>query len=283
MSTPSLVKLAPNMDMNTLVAALNTNFNQIQAESRRKVVTDDNGVDRILIGRKEGGNYAIKVSADGYDVDTATDGQLVMSSDWMMWKIINSGQTGTITPSVIRRAGTLSLTSVNIGYISDIVVPIDNLDLSLAYSQTFQNRLQVFVRDYSSKMDISTTGLWRDGSGNWLFVTYKYWIQPNTNCLVIRTIVRWMAGTVTITPTSQFIPSSNLYWEIANPTRSMPSGGGGVGPTTSNIIYYDGIKYTPSTNTWGTLYSTTIPVPDTDSYNAFTAGYEPAVQLASIL
>jgi len=284
MSVPSLVKLAPNMDMNTLVNALNTNFNQIQAESRRKVVTDENGVDRIVIGKLESGDYGIEVSDTGYDVDTASDDQKVMSSQWMMWKIINSGQTGTVASSSYRRSGTLSITSVNVGYVSDIIIPIENLDKFVGYGQTFTARLQVFVRDYSSKQDMNqgVAGIYRDSSGNWGVVIHKYWIIPNTNYLVLRTIFRWMSGTITITPRNQFVFSVNYYWEIANPTRSMPAGGGGSGPTTSNIVYYDACKYTPETNTWGTIYSASIQVPDTASYNTFTVGWEPSPAISFV-
>ncbi len=283
MSVPSLVKLAPNMDMNTLVAALNANFNQIQAESRRKVVTDESGVDRIVIGRLEGGDYGIEVSGEGYDVDTATDSQKVMSSQWMMWKIINSGQL-TLNLSTYRRSGTLTINSTNIGYVSDIFIPIKNLDLTAGYDQNFTNRLQVFVRDFSNKQDIARTGIYRDSSGNWALVTHRYFIYPNTNFLIIRTYFRWMSGTITLTPQTQAPPARglSLYWEIANPTRDMPTGGGSSGPTTSNYIYYDGIRYNPETNTWGTLYTETIPVPDTASYNMWSVDYEPAPMIAFV-
>ncbi len=276
MSVPSFQKLSPNMDMNTLVSALNTNFNQLQAESRRKVVTDESGVDRIVIGKLESGDYGIEVSGAGYDVDTATNGQKVMSSEWMMWKIVDSGQTGVLSASSYRRAGTLALTSTYIGYISDIMIPIANLNPLVAYTETFESRIQVFVRNYLDKMDIATKGgIWRDASGNWLTVQYKYWIEPNTNYLIIRTVVRWMAGSVTITPQSQFISATKFYWEIANPTRVSPPGGGGGGPSTTNYIYYDNAIYTPETASWSSVYSTSIAVPDTASYNTFTVDYEP--------
>lgn len=59
MSVPSFVKLAPNMDTSLLANALNTNFNQVQSESRRKVVTDESGINRIIIGKLDDGTYGI--------------------------------------------------------------------------------------------------------------------------------------------------------------------------------------------------------------------------------
>lgn len=282
MSVPSLVKLAPNMDMNTLVNALNTNFNQIQAESRRKVVTDENGIDRIVIGKLESGDYGIEVSNTGYDVDTATDGEKVMSSQWMMWKIINSDEMELYDVTKYRRSGNLTLSATNVGYISDIIIPIENLDLSVGYGQTFQDRLQVFVRDFTSKQDLARSGIYRISAGDWFFIKHEYFIQFNTNFLVIRTIVRWMSGTTTFTPRTMALLPAKVYWEIANPTREQPYGGGGVGPTTTTYIYMDAVKYNPKTKTFGSLYSTTFQIPDTASYNRYSIDYAPVPPISMV-
>lgn len=71
MSVPSFIKLSPNMSMSTLINALNTNFNQIQSQDRRKVITDENGTDRILLGRHSSGEYVVAISARGIDVNKA--------------------------------------------------------------------------------------------------------------------------------------------------------------------------------------------------------------------
>lgn len=276
MSVPSFVKLSPNMDMNTLVNALNTNFNQIQAESRRKVVTDENGIDRIVIGKLESGDYGIEVSDAGHDVNTATDSEKVMSSQWMMWKIINSGEMDLSNVNNYRRSGNLTLSATNVGYISDILIPIKNIDLSVGYGQTFEDRLQVFVRDFTSKQDLTRSGIYRVSTGDWFFIKHEYFILKRTNYLVIRTLVRWMSGTTVFTPRTMALLPEKVYWEIANPTREMPYGGGGSGPTTSTYIYMDAVKYDPETKTFGSLYSTTFPIPDTASYNRYSIDYEPS-------
>lgn len=231
------------MPQNTLIDAINQNFRQIESESRRKVVTDENGYDRIIIGRQEDGTYSIKVSGVGASVGTATDDQLVMNSDWNMWKIIASGNM-YLNPSLTRRGGTLSLTSSNIGYVSDVFIPIRNLTNPTASS--FTNRLQVFVRDFATKRDLHFSGtLYHDGS-NWATVNYRYSIFGKY--LVIRTVIRWMAGTVTITPQSWAIANTNPYWEIANPTRLVPPGQGGGGSPTGQFVYYDSVVANPYTN-----------------------------------
>lgn len=55
----------------TLINALNTNFNIVQSQDRTKIVTDENGVNRILIGRAPNGNYVVAISVEGVDVVTA--------------------------------------------------------------------------------------------------------------------------------------------------------------------------------------------------------------------
>lgn len=71
MSVPSYIKLSPNMKTATLINALNTNFNIVQSQDRTKIVTDENGVNRILIGRAPNGNYVVAISVEGVDVVTA--------------------------------------------------------------------------------------------------------------------------------------------------------------------------------------------------------------------
>lgn len=64
----SPIQLTPNMNNDTMVTAINNNFRQIEAESRTKIVRDEDGDDRILIGRAPSGEYLIAISAQGIDV-----------------------------------------------------------------------------------------------------------------------------------------------------------------------------------------------------------------------
>lgn len=230
------------MPMNVLVDAINQNFRQIEDESRRKVFTDEDGNDTIIIGREEDGNYNIKVAAKGYNANTASDDQLVMSSKWNMWKIIASG-VKYMNPATTRRSGNLSLTSTYIGYVGDIFIPIKNIPTPASSSLT--QRIQVFVRDWSTKADLNKSGtLYNDGT-NRAEVVYSYFILYQY--LVIRTTVVWVAGTVTFTPQSHALTNVYPYWEIANPTRAVPPGMGGAGAATGKYCYYDSIVYNPNT------------------------------------
>lgn len=65
-------------------------------------ILGDGTNDRILFGFQKNGfgdkNFGLKVSQEGYDVKTATDAQLIMSSEFNMFKIVESG-TATVTPT----------------------------------------------------------------------------------------------------------------------------------------------------------------------------------------
>lgn len=64
----SPIQLTPNMDMSTLINALNDMFRQIESENRTQVIKDEDGKNRILIGRAPKGNYVVAISKKGVDV-----------------------------------------------------------------------------------------------------------------------------------------------------------------------------------------------------------------------
>ena len=66
----SPIQLTPNMDSGTLANAINDTFRQIESENRTKVIRDEDGVDRIILGRLPDGTYGLIVSKPGVDVNT---------------------------------------------------------------------------------------------------------------------------------------------------------------------------------------------------------------------
>ena len=69
----SPIQLTPNMDMNSLTAALNEMFRQIESNNRTQIIKDEDGKNRILIGRAPKGNYVVAISKKGVDVLEALD------------------------------------------------------------------------------------------------------------------------------------------------------------------------------------------------------------------
>jgi len=241
------LKLTTSMPQNVMIDAINQNFRQIEGESRRKVVTDENGYDRIIIGRQEDETYSIKVSGIGVNVGTATDDQLVMNSDWNMWKIISSGSTySPLMSGTIKRGSSITINSSNIGYVADQCIPLRNLTVPNASLFSFASKPQVFVRVAVNKKNLAfTTNFYNDGT-NQVDVHYNYFI--NGKYLVIRTILRWVKGSITIMPSTEAFEDGYYYWEIANSTRATPSGSGGGGSPTGSFVYYDSVTVNPYTN-----------------------------------
>lgn len=106
-------------------------------------VIDSGGVNRVLMGYQKDGfgsghDYGVKVSQNGFDVGTATDAQLVMSSGFNSFKIVQSGNT-TLGNFSVGSSGAAfntsddlgtTLTTHNLGYVPICLV---FLNLSGAY------------------------------------------------------------------------------------------------------------------------------------------------------
>lgn len=60
--------LTPNMDTSTLVSAINDNFRQLEGENRSKTIRDEDGKNRIILGRFPDGTYGLIISKEGVDV-----------------------------------------------------------------------------------------------------------------------------------------------------------------------------------------------------------------------
>lgn len=236
-----------------MVDAINQNFRQIEAESRRKVITDEDGFDRIVIGKQEDGSYAVKVSAEGVDVDEAEDDQLVMSSDFVMWKIFKSGVI-PLGPSHVR-AGSVALNSTNIGYSCNIFVNLENFDPE-AYAQTWTGQILTNVAFNTNKEPIRRSGVWYDNGTNTLMYDFRAELMFNSNLLNIQFNIRWFRGSISHTP-SVAEYCQPIYWQIANPTRDMPYGAGGAGPGTGKYCYVDTVVFDEEGNLTGALESTT--------------------------
>lgn len=94
------------------------NYGKLISKDAQTIVQDENGVNRVLIGYGNGqfgaSNYGIKVSQNGYDVLTAPDTNVVLSSAYDMFKIVQSG-TATITLPASLASGTTVTTTITHG------------------------------------------------------------------------------------------------------------------------------------------------------------------------
>ena len=96
----SPIQLTPNMDTATLVSALNDMMRQLESENRTKIITDEEGVQRVIIGRKPDGSYVLQVSKSGVNVSEAGPDDLILNSHNNLFKIVDSGEVSMSMPSV---------------------------------------------------------------------------------------------------------------------------------------------------------------------------------------
>lgn len=62
------IHFTPNMDMNQLTASLNDMSRQLESENRSKVIKDEDGTPRVIIGQFPNGEYGVVVSKKGKNV-----------------------------------------------------------------------------------------------------------------------------------------------------------------------------------------------------------------------
>lgn len=153
---------------------------------------------RLLAGEYPDGSIKIKLSQAGYDVSTATDNQLIWSSDFNMFKIVQSG-TVTLSPpaswtngQVIRATvfhGLLTAPSFQVyatnpalgaSYISS---GLSNLPSSIYFPSAGGGCVlisQSAVDDTNLYIDlVNMTGLTATGLDGFVW-TYKYYILRET-------------------------------------------------------------------------------------------------------
>lgn len=66
----SPIQLTPNMDTATLVNALNDMMRQLEAANRTQIIKDENGENRVLIGKGPDDKYVVAITVVGKDVLT---------------------------------------------------------------------------------------------------------------------------------------------------------------------------------------------------------------------
>lgn len=106
----SPIQLTPGMDSNSMISAINNNFRQIESENRTKIIKDEDGVKRVLMGRAPDGTYSLRVSRDGVDVETAEPDELVFNSSNNLFKIVETGTTTITAPATTGTSTNSSVT-----------------------------------------------------------------------------------------------------------------------------------------------------------------------------
>ena len=64
----SVMRATPGMTVADLASVINNLADQLESQNRTQVIRDENGVDRVLIGRAPKGNYVVAITIPGKNV-----------------------------------------------------------------------------------------------------------------------------------------------------------------------------------------------------------------------
>lgn len=154
-----------------------------------QILVNDGTYNRVAIGQRNDGTYGIKVSKSGNDALTAANSNLVMSSDFNMFKIVATG-TFTFTADNPYTAGTIYTTSVNhnLGY-EPVHLVYQKAQPSLGSQlhlipRTANDATATFAQQSIPYIDSTTLTLsWSAGGAavyNGSVWTYKYYLMQET-------------------------------------------------------------------------------------------------------
>lgn len=155
-----------------------------------QIILNDEADDRILIGIQEGGfgtkNLGIKVSQEGQDVKTATDDNLIMSSAFNMFKIVDSGTATRTLPNPVTANTTYSKTVAhNLGYAPMALVYVsDGSTIAMMpYTTHAATSGNFFAQNYFV-VDSTNIVFYHMNGGSAFFngvtLTYKYFLIRET-------------------------------------------------------------------------------------------------------
>lgn len=118
----------PQKQIESVVKQTNEALRQLSNEDRTKIIKDDSGTQRLLTGFQQdgfdNGNVGVKLSQQGYDVTSATADQLIFSTDFNSFKIVQSG-TGTVSYAGSSGQATATVAH-NLGYVPAAMVYYDD-------------------------------------------------------------------------------------------------------------------------------------------------------------
>ncbi len=169
-----------------------------------------------------------------------------VSGNQVVNKIIASG-----TASVVPRAGSLTLTSTNIGYRFEVIITGINLPTKLLAGNVTLKA--VFS---NTKMDINSSGLFFNDGTNKVVYSYYYSLNIFDGTLHIYFNMRATDGSYTFNPTDYF--QRQIYWEISDLVSINQGGAGATGLGDGKYFYYDVASYDTAGNVSVALASSLV-------------------------
>lgn len=231
------IQLTPGMNQPTQNTIINNNFEKVKQDSITRIITDEDGNERILIGRRPDGTYGIDYALPGNSVKDASPDELGMSSRFNMYKIIANGK---IVPQA--RTGNITLNSTDIAYENTSIIKLDDLIGALEYNLSgglLVNITHGFRYDtevvYALRNPFVESGLYyADGTNT---IHYKNsWGLRNNELTITQRLMR-TSGSLSITPA--IVKKDVIFWELCNTTAGAKPPGGLGGGADAKYMFKD--------------------------------------------
>lgn len=125
--------LSDDQKLPRIVEQVNQWGRLISNEERTKIIKDDAGTPRLLQGFQQAGfsngNIGIKLSQAGSNVLSATSDDLIYSTDFNLFKIV---QSGTTTISASSSAISYQTITHNLGYAPTVIANVNDITFSIS-------------------------------------------------------------------------------------------------------------------------------------------------------
>lgn len=153
--------------LETVVSDVNQNILELKGREVTDMFKDETGTRRVLVGKGDNGFYGFKVSKEGFDVFTATDNDLIFTSDSQ--SVFNVVDIDTISspaisiaaPGVGNYAQSLQTTSVahGLGYIPAFMAFLANGGEYVSLPYTFYSGAGTGGQWYSFSFTVDATNV----------------------------------------------------------------------------------------------------------------------------
>lgn len=212
-------------------------------QSRNRIMGyDDNNNPRMqLLG--DGTNFSFKIARDNKNVLTASPDELIMSSEFNLYKIIAFGEL-----DIIPRDASITLDSNNVAYYCNAIIDLTQIFDDYALDDNVLVNVTVGEVDggndlaHNERKPFKSSGLYFDDQTNVVHHNFDWFVLDGRLVLSLR--LRRTAGSFTFNPLSELL--RHVWWEVCNPTQGNEPAGTGGYPGTGKNVYIDRIFYDAS-------------------------------------
>lgn len=197
-----------------------------EKDKNRIIGRDEDGVPSLVISSEPSEKSIVKVARQGANVLTAEPDDLVMSSDFNMYKIISTGSA-----EILPRDANLTLSGNNIAYMFIVL-----LETNIPEAKALDGDLRIKVVD-AIFSDIQRSGVFYDDGTNKAVFADNYQMIGDGRYVCLTFAVRLIAGSVTFNPKTYY--NKQIHWDVLNHTNKDVGGFGSIGTPSGKYCYVD--------------------------------------------